>query len=298
MELRQMKYFIEVARHEHVTKAAEKLHVAQSAVSRQIAKLEEELGAQLFVRSGRNVKLTPIGKMFLNRIESAIAEIDKAILEVKEYLDTESGEIRIGFPHSLAAYTMPNVVSAFRAEYPNIKFQLMQGTVTKMIDDMIEGELDIAFVSPVPTDHPEIEGHVFFTEEMLAILPHDHHLADHKSIRLIQLEDEPFVMFRPGFMMRKIVVDACAQAGFEPEIAFEGEDSVAIRGLVAAGLGVGILPSVTLAGKGSESVAKVKIREPRITRTVGFITPRNRELTPNEKLFQDFLWEYYQKNRQ
>lgn len=296
MELRQLKYFVEVAHQEHVTRAAEKLHIAQSAISRQISNLELELGVQLFIRQGRNVKLTPIGRMFLRRVENAIFEVEKAEQEIKEYLDTDSGEIRIGFPHSLAAYTLPAVVSAFKLEHPNIQFQLVQGTVTQMIDEMVSGDIDLAFVSPVPTDHPEVEGHVFFREEMLAILPISHPLAEQSSIRLEQLKHDAFIMFRSGFIMRNIVKEACEQAGFEPNIALEGEDSVTIRGLVGAGLGVGILPSVALTGKDSGKTAVVKISEPRVTRTVGFVTPRKRKLAPSEKLFQDFLWDYYYHN--
>jgi LysR family transcriptional activator of glutamate synthase operon len=294
MELRQLEYFIEVARREHITQAAVKLHVAQSAVSRQIANLEEELGIQLFVREGRNVKLTPIGKIFLQRIEIAMHELEKAKQEVNEFLDPEAGEIRIGFPHSLAAYTLPTVVSAFRKDHPYVRFQLRQGTVTHLIDDLVKGEIDLALVSPVPLDHPEVEGHILFTEEMMAILPPSHPLAENTFIHLKQLENEAFVMFREGYTLRTIVVEACQRAGFEPKIAFEGEETDTIRGLVAAGLGVGLLPAIALIEQGPIEPVKVRINEPRVTRTVGFVTSRTRKLTPSEKVFQHFLWQFYQ----
>jgi LysR family transcriptional activator of glutamate synthase operon len=294
MELRQLEYFIEVARGEHVTQAAEKLHVAQSAISRQISNLEAELGVQLFVREGRNVKLTPIGRIFLQRVEAAMLEIDKAIREVSEFLDPEAGEIRIGFPHSLAAYTLPTVVSAFRKEHPNVRFQLRQGILTHLIEDLVKGEIDLALVSPVPLDHPDVEGHILFTEEMMAILPPNHPLAGNSFISLKQLEQESFVMFRPGYTLRTIVVEACERAGFKPKIAFEGEETDTIRGLVAAGLGVGLLPAIALIEKGPVDPVKVRISEPRVTRTVGFVTSRTRKLTPSERVFQHFLWEFYQ----
>jgi LysR family transcriptional activator of glutamate synthase operon len=294
MELRQLEYFIEVARREHVTQAAEKLHVAQSAVSRQISNLEAELGVQLFIREGRNVKLTPIGRIFLQRVEAAMTEIEKAIQEISEFLDPEAGEIRVGFPHSLAAYTLPTVVSAFRREHPNIRFQLRQGIAAHLIEDLLKGEIDLALVSPVPTDHPDVEGHILFTEEMVAILPPNHSLAGNTSIRLKQLENEPFVMFRPGYTLRKIVVEACERAGFKPKIAFEGEETDTIRGLVAAGLGVGLLPAIALVEIGPVEPAKVRISDPRVTRTVGFVTSRTRKLTPSERVFEHFLWEFYQ----
>lgn len=298
MELRQLKYFIEVARREHVTRAAEHLLVAQSAVSKQIGHLEEELQVQLFIREGRNVKLTPIGRIFLERVEKALAELEGAVQEVHEFMDPELGEIRLGFPHSLAAYTLPLVVSAFRERHPRVTFQLRQGMYTHLLKDLIQGEINLALVSPVPQNHPEVEGHVLFTEEVYAILPPQHPLAQNSSIRLEQLKNESFVVFRSGFTMRKIVMDACEEAGFSPKIAFEGEETDSIRGLVAAGMGVGLLPAIVLKETGPINPAYVKISEPKVTRTVGYITSRHRKLKPAEKVFQRFLWEYYQREQE
>jgi LysR family transcriptional activator of glutamate synthase operon len=293
MELRQIKYFIEVARREHLTQAADKLHVAQSAISRQISNLEEELNVQLFIRKGRNVKLTPIGRIFLQRVEAAMLEIEKAIEEVSEFTDPEIGEIRIGFPHSLAAFTLPTVVAAFREEHPNVRFHLRQGKVYELINALLKGDVDISLVSPVPLDHPEVEGHVLFTEEVKVILPPFHRLAASTSIRLEQLADDDFIMFRPGFTLRDIAVEACKKSGFTPRIAFEGEETDTIKGLVAAGLGVGLLPTVALRGNGPLETANVRISEPIVTRTVGFVTPRFRKLPPSEKIFQQFLLNFY-----
>src|SRR5690625_2311149 len=107
MELRQIKYFIEVAQREHVTEAANALHVAQSAVSRQIFNLEEELGVDLFIREGRTVRLTRIGQVFLEHMEKAMNVIDDAKQEVEEYLDPDKGTLQIGFSASLASYILP-----------------------------------------------------------------------------------------------------------------------------------------------------------------------------------------------
>ena len=128
MELRQLRYFIEVAEREHISEAAVHLHVAQSAVSRQIANLEDELGVQLFERIGRNVKLTPIGKIFLEHTISAIQAIDFAKKQIDEYLNPEKGTIKIGFPTSLAGHLLPTVISAFKKEHPNVAFHLRQGS--------------------------------------------------------------------------------------------------------------------------------------------------------------------------
>lgn len=295
MELRQIKYFIEVATFEHVTEAANNLHVAQSAVSRQIANLEEELGVELFFREGRNVKLTPVGKIFLEQIQSAVSEIDKAVQSVEEYLNPEIGNIRIGFPNSLAAKTLPTVISAFREDHPHIGYKLRQGSNKELRDLVIKGEIDLAFVSPVPLKDDKVFGQVFFTEKMLALLSVNHPLADSNQLRLDQLRNDPFVIFRSGFALRKILLDACSQMGFSPKVAFEGEDIDTIKGLVAAGLGVSLLPEITLSDNLPSETVGINISEPIITRTVGIIYPKSRELAPSEKLFYEFLTDFYDK---
>lgn len=115
MELRQLQYFLKVAQKEHVTRAAEELHVAQSAVSRQIHQLEQELGVDLFMQKGRNLQLTPVGQLFCKRVESVLKELERSVAEVHEFLDPELGEIRIGFPHSLGTHLIPSIVAEFHA---------------------------------------------------------------------------------------------------------------------------------------------------------------------------------------
>ncbi|MGE6297068.1 LysR family transcriptional regulator [Guptibacillus hwajinpoensis] len=294
MELRQLYYFMEVAKREHVTDAANSLHVAQSAVSRQIANLESELGVQLFIREGRNVKLTQVGHIFMDHAETAISEIERARQAVFEFLNPDTGTIRIGFPNSLAAKTLPTVISAFRKEHPSVGFQLRQGSVQDLTDAVSKGEIDIAFVSPVPKDRTDVDGHIFFTEKLLALLPISHPLADYPMLRLGQLKNEPFVLFRSGYALHHLVTSACQQVGFKPRIAFEGEDIDTIKGLVAAGLGVSLLPEITLSEQLPGETVKIELSEPNVTRTVGVIIPQGRELAPSERKFFEFLTHFYE----
>src|SRR5699024_11180296 len=124
MEFRQIKYFMEVAKREHVTDAANALHIAQSAVSRQMFNLEEELGVALFIREGRTVRLTRIGKLILTRMEKAMHVMDDAAQIVWEYTDPQKGMVYIGFPTSLASYILPTVIYNFRKEYPEAQIKL------------------------------------------------------------------------------------------------------------------------------------------------------------------------------
>ncbi|MBL4953242.1 LysR family transcriptional regulator [Neobacillus sp. OS1-32] len=293
MELRQIQYFIEVAKREHVTEAAHALHVAQSAVSRQIFNLEEELGVSLFFREGRNVKLTPIGEMFLGQMEQAMKLIENAKREVEEQIDPEKGTIRVGFPSSLAAYTLPTAISAFRERYPQVKFKLNQSSYANLIAGVARGDFNLALLGPVPKREKKIKGRTLFTEKMVALLPQSHPLADKRLLKLNELRDAAFVLFPDGYILREIIVDACAQLGFAPQVAFEGEDIDAIKGLVSAGLGVTLIPEITLIDGLPRSTVKIPITEPDVSRTVGVIIPADRSLLPAEMLFYEFLKEFF-----
>ncbi|WP_309120174.1 LysR family transcriptional regulator [Paenibacillus sp.] len=289
MELRQLQYFITVARLEHVTHAAESLRVAQSAVSRQIHQLEEELGVALFTPKGRNLQLTPAGKLFMSRAETILTDLDRAVLDLQEFMNPEAGEIRIGFPHSLGIHLLPSVIAEYRAEHPNVKFVLKQGTYHVLIRELLEGEIDLAFISPFPKEREDVEGELLLTEELKVILPSSHLLSRHTTIRLEQLKDDSFVMFSESYSLRSIVLEACRKAGFTPRVGFEGEEMDTIRGLVAAGLGVSLLPEMALIETSPMMPVSVRVTEPQVLRTIGLIRRRGEKLPLVAEAFRNFV---------
>jgi len=293
LELRQIKYFIEVAKREHVTEAANKLHVAQSAVSRQIFNLEEELGVDLFIREGRTVRLTRIGKVFLEHMERAINVIDDARQVVEEYIDPNKGTIHVGFSASLASYILLSAIYYFRTEYPDVKFELYQNSYSELIEAVIKGDINIAIVGPLPNDKEKIHSSVLFTEDIVALLPSNHPLANRSSIKLIELRDESFVLFPEGFILREVIMEGCIQRGFRPKVSFEGKDIDSIKGLVSAGLGVTLIPEVTIVDCLPRATVKIPVIEPSLKRSVGAIIPKERELLPTEKLFYEFIKEFF-----
>lgn len=293
LELRQLRYFVEVAEREHISEAAEHLHVAQSAISRQIANLEEELGTPLFERIGRNVKLTPIGKIFLEHTIAALGAIDFAAKQVEEYLDPAKGTIKIGFPTSLASYVLPTVISAFKKQYPDVSFHLRQGSYKYLIEAVKSRELNLAFLGPLPPKDEAIEPLILFSENIHALLPANHRLAKQPHINLIDLRDEQFVLFPEGYVLRKVAIDACRSAGFVPNITTEGEDMDALKGLVAASIGVTLLPESSLYDSTPRLTVKVPIATPAIRRTVGIISPNNRDLAPSEQVFISFVKDFF-----
>src|SRR5699024_1412826 len=271
MELRQIRYFIEVAKREHMTEAADSLHVAQSAISRQIVNLEKTLGVDLFIREGRSIRLTAIGRVFLEHMERAMNVIEDAKQVIEEYTDPEKGTIHISFPSTLATYMMPTAISAFRKEYPEVNFDLHQRSYVNLSDSVLKGDVNIALIAPVPQSKDKLKSTILFTENIVALLPINHPLARRDYIYLNDLKDEAFVMFLGQSMLRDIVINHCKQHGFTPNIAFEAKDIDAIKGLVSAGLGISLVPEITVIDQTHRSAIAIPIAKPTVTRTVGMI---------------------------
>lgn len=297
MELKQLRYFIEVAEREHFSEAAANLHVAQSAISRQISNLESELEVELFEREGRNVKLLPIGKVLLEHAKEVMTILDRAKKQINEFTDPERGSIRIGFPTSLAISLLPQLIQSFSQSYPSIQFQLRQGSYNFLVDAIKKRELDIAFLGPVITDNPTIRGDILFWESMYVLVPQDHKFSGRQYLELKELKDEEFILFPKGYMLEKIVSDACLQEGFEPNVSTKGDDLNAIKGMVSAGIGITILPASAITDLKDVYLKKIPVYTDHLKRSVGIITPKNRELGPSEKAFYEFVLDYFNQNK-
>lgn len=294
MELRQLQYFVKVARKQHVTQAAEELHIAQSAVSRQIHQLEDELGTQLFVQHGRNLHLTPAGKLFLKRVEPVLADLDRAVTELHELTNPDHGEIRIGFPHTLGIHLVPKLVSEFLSRYPHVRFKFKQGNYETLLNYVAQGEVDLALTSPCPVKDSHVSGDLLLTEELFVVVPANHAFVGKESISLSELKDEPFVLFSEGYSLRNIVWNACVKAGFEPIIAFEGEETDTIRGLVAAGMGISLLPEMALTGQSDLMPVKIRIASDNVSRTIGIVQRKNAKLSVLTDTFRKFCLNYFE----
>src|SRR5699024_9972601 len=205
------------------------------------------------------------------------------------YLDPERGSIKIGFPTSLASNLLPTVLSEFKKIHPNIGFQLRQGSYKFLIESVENREIDLAFLGPVPSGNLNIIGHVLFRENFYALVPKSHPAANREKIHFDELRDDSFVLFPEGYILHQLVIDGCKQAGFYPQISSVGEDLDAIKGLVAAGIGITVLPENAFNDLNTDYSAKIAIDNPELSRSVGIIIPKNRKLAPSEQVFYDFI---------
>ncbi|MER7814140.1 LysR family transcriptional regulator [Streptomyces sp. NPDC096153] len=281
----RLAYFAGVARHEHVTRAAQELGVPQSTLSRAMVRLEQDLGVTLFTRKGRTVSLTPAGRDFLVSVERALAEVERAAEAVRADADPSAGKVAFGFLHTMGSETVPELIRAFRVDHPRIRFTLVQNYGEAMIERLRAGELDLCLTSPVP-DAPDLVARRLDEQRLRLVVPDDHRLATRKRIRLAEAADEAFVTLEPGYGLRRITDALCAEAGFSPRVAFEGEEAETLRGLVAAGLGVALLPPPAVPRPG---VVELTVTAPRAIREVGVAWLDGHVDTPPVAAFKKFL---------
>ncbi|MEU0761293.1 LysR family transcriptional regulator [Streptomyces microflavus] len=281
----RLAYFEAVARHEHVTRAAHELGVPQSTLSRAMVRLEADLGVALFARKGRTVSLTPAGRTFLTSAERALAEVEKAADAVRADADLTTGRVSFGFLHTMGSETVPALIRGFRADHPKVRFQLVQNYGEAMIERLRAGGLDLCLTSPVP-DAPDLVTRRLDEQRLRLVVPDDHRLAPRRRIRLAEAADETFVTLEPGYGLRRITDDLCTEAGFTPRVAFEGEEAETLRGLVAAGLGVALLPPPAVARPG---VVELTVTAPRAVREIGVAWLDGHPDTPPVAAFKRFL---------
>ncbi|MBC7279791.1 LysR family transcriptional regulator [Nocardioides sp.] len=252
MELGQLRYFVAVVDHGSFTAAAQRLHVSQSGISAQLAKLERELGHDLLVRGPRNVRLTHAGETLLPRARDALRAIEGVRQSADELSDLIHGQVRLGM---IAGCTIPgflDAVATFHREHPGVSVELVEDTSDRLQRRTLAGELDLSLISHAG---PVIEGlntDSVSNERLAVITPPDHRLAGARP-RLSDLREETVLCIPPGTGIRTAFEQSCARAGVEPEVDLSGSNPETLLGLTARGLGVCVLAGSM--ARGTELVA-------------------------------------------
>lgn len=243
MDLRRLRYFVAVAEERHFGRAAERLYIAQPALSQQIRALETELGAQLFARSTRRVDLTPAGARLLPRVLALLADADAAFAEAKRVHEGTEGVIRLGFIGSATYGLMPSLSRALSAELPSLRVELKGEMLSPEVEQgLATGALDLGVLRPFAT-HSDIEHVLLRTEPLVAALPEGHRLAHADEVTLADLAGDPWITYpRRGSAMGDAMALATAEAGFSPEVRTEVRETATLVSFVAAGLGVSVVP--------------------------------------------------------
>lgn len=246
MDLRQIKAFSAVARERNFTRAAEKLHVAQPAVSIAIGRLEDELELTLFNRQGKQVTLTAEGEVFLRHAERILDDLRAAGTEMAELKGLSRGEVRVGIPPMMSSYYFPRVIRAFRDRYPHLQVSVLGEGAARIQRMIASGEIDMGVIAG--GNLPEgVESRRFLREEIVACVPAGHFLVSRDSIRLEELLAEPLILFKKGYYMRELTDELMRDRAERPEVVFETNLFSLVRSLVREGVGVSTLLRMVVA---------------------------------------------------
>ncbi|OLS62130.1 LysR family transcriptional regulator [Pseudomonas putida] len=249
MNLKQIEYALAVAETGSFTKAAQRCHVVQSALSHQIARLEEQLGTQLFERSSRWVRLTTAGEAFVPNARIALDAARRIADEVAAATGEVRGRLSIGEISSLTELDLVDLLAGFHREYPKVDIRWLMGKSELMIGDVRERRLDVAFIGVWPGESLEgVEHRLLAKEELVAVLPREHPLVIHRRLSLAQLEDQPLVDFQAGTGARRQTDEAFATAGLRHRVQFEVGTTNLIEKFVQRGLALGLVAERVAAG--------------------------------------------------
>ncbi len=244
METRLLETFVAVAEELHFRRAAERLHIAQPAVSGQIRRLEDELGVQLFIRDRRKVVLTEAGRAYLREARPILARMDLAQREAHRAERGEIGNLSIGYSHFFIIHTVfPEAVRLYRERFPGVTLEMRELFTSEQVEALLGGNIDVGLVTqPVAAQGLRLE--TLLEEPLGAVLPANHSLARSEQVTLEDLADDPFVLFprwqAPGY--HDLITGVCREAGFVPEVVVEGNSMQGIASMVAAGIGVSLVP--------------------------------------------------------
>jgi len=282
-----LRWFQQVADGTTVTEVSDLEAVTQSGISRALARLEAEVGTPLLRRSGRTLRMTHAGAVFKPHVDALLHQLDDGVAAVSQLIDPDTGTVTLAFQHSLGTWLVPDLVRSFRSAHPQVRFELTQVRDEVNTAPLAGGQADLELGTRRPRD-PGVHTRQLALEPLRLALPREHRLAGEPRIRLAEVSGEAFVSLRPTSALRNLADSLCERAGFAPDVVFEGDDLSTVRGFVAAGLGVAIVPAPR-AGSPESADGPVRYREIADEGAVRAITlawPAERRLLPAAELFR------------
>lgn len=294
MEIQQFRYFLTAARYENLTKAAEELHIAQPALSQSVKRLETELGVSLFDRKNHRIELNEQGKLLKKRLIPLMESIDNLKDELWESVYSSEGTIYLNFLS--ASNLITNCIISYRAQKPDVQFQVSQLEMMENCDIHIESRIAMSVTPPHPQELPEgIVRREYLREEIFLAVPPDSKFAKHKTIDLREVKEENFIRLGNGWQLRMICDDFCRRAGIRPQAVFESNSPESVRNLVAAGLGIGFWPEKAWGGPPGHGVVLIPIRYPICRRDLVVTMFEQAKDKPVVGEFMDYFCRYFEK---
>ncbi|CAM2920957.1 LysR family transcriptional regulator [Paenibacillus sediminis] len=278
MDIRHLQYFLEVARFKSFTKAAESLFITQPTISKTIKNLEEELGVVLLDRVGKKMELTDAGHIIANQAQNIVKSFQTLTSELDDLMNVRKGKIRFGLPPMVGSSFFPKVIGKFHEQYPEVTIQIFEDGAKKVETDVRNGTLDIGVVV-LPVEDDVFDCFSFVDEKLKLLLPPAHRLTDREVVKLAELADESFVLFREDFTLHDRIITECVRTGFQPHVIYESAQWDLISEMVAAGLGIALLPETICREVDESRVHILPLIEPSIPWQLGMIWRKDRYLS-------------------
>jgi DNA-binding transcriptional LysR family regulator len=290
MEFMQLKYFLEVASSQHVTKSAEKLHIAQPALTQSIHKLEDELGVPLFKHDGRNIRLTAYGEFFYKRLLPVMENLESLPDQLRAMAKVEDETIHLNV--LAASNLITSAVIEYKKTNKKVHIQLNQNEATDFYDICVTTRLFYQ------QNDLEKESTFVCTEKIFLAVPDVPRFAQKKSVKLKDLQDENFIALSGSKQLRSICDKYCNEAGLTPNIIFESDSPAAVRNIIGANMGIGFWPQYSWGRVGTKKVRLLKISNPECSRDILVFYRRNKMDCTQVEKFYDFLTKYISAYRE
>lgn len=282
MELHQLRYACAIADTGSFSRAAERCQIAQPSLSQQVLKLEQDLGAKLFDRLGRSIRITEAGLAFLPHARSILEQVEAARSSVAEKNADVRGNVTVGVIPTVAPYLMPRYTAEFTRRYPDAKLRIVEETTPVLVAGLRDRSIDLAILA-LPLRQKDLELFAIRTEPLFAALPKDHPRAGTASLALKSLRGERFVMLRDGHCFRDLSIATCTHARVTPTIAFESDQFSSVLGMVAAGVGISLVPEMAI--NRNAGCRYVRLSDSRATRTIVTAVLRGRSFNHVQRAF-------------
>ena len=286
-DLQQLEAFVAVTERGSFRAAAEHIHLSAPALSRRIDKLETLLGARLFNRTTRDVELTPLGGVFLERARAALDDLESAMLGITDIAASRSGRVTVACVPSAAIHFLPTVVRSFSERYPLIRIRVMDEASSQVLASVVSGESDFG-ISFMGSQVPGVAFDPIHTDPFVLALPRTHPLAARKTLAWPELKSERLIAVARSSGNRQLLDDALAKAGVNPSYRFEVSHIATLLGMVEAGLGLAAVPRMALPVS-HPTLVGVALRKPAVARELGLATRRGAALRAPARMFHDHL---------
>ncbi|QWI72952.1 LysR family transcriptional regulator (plasmid) [Bacillus mycoides] len=287
MDIRQLSYFIEVAKLKSFTKASQSLHLSQPTLSKMVKNLEEEVGMELLDRSARQSELTDAGEIVFIQGEKILNMLDELSILLHDMENLKKGKIKIGLPPLIGILFFPQIIKGFQEIYPDITINLVEHGANKVIQMVEDGLLDFGVVI-LPVDESKFDITPFASEELMLFVHYSHPLASKKEVSIYDVKNQPIILFNEDFTLHNRIIQECTNSGFSPTVAYESSQWDFISDMVGNNLGIAFFPQSITKKINQESIKAIPIN-PTIPWNLAIILKKGKYVSHATNAFLEYI---------